>query len=85
MFSSWFVSLKELDNNSNGLPWYENQHVKSLEDRRIPTELLQTVDAERYFLFHRAELEAKQKQLELKKNFREMLAKSVDVSVKNSY
>ena len=51
-----------------------------MEDRRIPYDLMQTPDAERYFLFHRQDLEAKQRQVELKEMFREALVNSSEVS-----
>uniref|UniRef100_H2XRD5 Rho GTPase-activating protein 35 n=1 Tax=Ciona intestinalis TaxID=7719 RepID=H2XRD5_CIOIN len=62
------------------VPWYEHKHINSLEDRRIPYELLLTLEAEQIFRFHRQELEVVQRRCEVKDKFREMLAHSPQVT-----
>nr|CAB3222851.1 rho GTPase-activating protein 35 [Phallusia mammillata] len=79
-FESWIIPSEELHIYGTGLPWYETEHMSSLEDRRIPFELLQTAEAERMFDIHRKELEAKQHRLELKKQFRDLLVESPQVT-----
>ena len=73
--------MEDLNDGANGVPWYENPHVNSLEDRRIPFELLQTAEAERQFLFHRQDLEAMRRRSEMKASFRKMLSQSTEVSL----
>ncbi|CAK8692908.1 unnamed protein product [Clavelina lepadiformis] len=81
-YNNWIITLDYTASVSNDetTPWYEHPHISSMDDRRIPYELLLTVDAERHFLFHRQDLEAKQRKSETKLNFREMLTQSGQVT-----
>nr|XP_018670541.1 rho GTPase-activating protein 35 isoform X1 [Ciona intestinalis]XP_026693614.1 rho GTPase-activating protein 35 isoform X2 [Ciona intestinalis] len=82
-FDSWIVSLDSINSDTGGrpvVPWYEHKHINSLEDRRIPYELLLTLEAEQIFRFHRQELEVVQRRCEVKDKFREMLAHSPQVT-----
>ena len=65
--------------DNNPPPWFENKHVSSLDDRRIPDELLLTAEAERMFLYHRQALEAKRRRAAIKADFKEKLARSPQV------
>lgn len=73
---SWVI---DLETSCNGVPWYENNHKNSLEDRRIPKELLQSLDAENLYLKHKQDLEIKQRREEMKLQFKDMLLKSTQV------
>jgi len=62
------------------MPWFETEHMHSLEDRRIPEELLRTPEAEKIFADHWKALEIKQRRVELKQKFRNLLAEAPQVT-----
>ena len=64
---------------NNRLPWFENKHISSLDDRRIPDELLLTAEAQRMFLYHQQAVEAKKRRAAIKTDFKEKLARSPQV------
>uniref|UniRef100_A0A668UVY1 Rho GTPase-activating protein 35 n=1 Tax=Oreochromis aureus TaxID=47969 RepID=A0A668UVY1_OREAU len=68
-FTHWFVVLEDS-------PWEDTSHIDNMEDERIPSDLLETAEAEEIFNAHLEHLRNECKRAEMRQEFKQRLASS---------
>ncbi|XP_030602929.1 rho GTPase-activating protein 35 [Archocentrus centrarchus] len=68
-FTHWFVVLEDS-------PWEDTSHIDNMEDERIPSDLLETAEAEEIFNAHLEHLRNECKRAEMRQEFKQKLASS---------
>ncbi|XP_077447785.1 rho GTPase-activating protein 35 [Stigmatopora argus] len=68
-FAHWFVVLEDS-------PWEDTSHIDNMEDERIPSDLLETDEAEELFNAHLEHLRNECRRAEMRLEFRRKLASS---------
>uniref|UniRef100_A0A1A8NZL1 Rho GTPase-activating protein 35 n=1 Tax=Nothobranchius rachovii TaxID=451742 RepID=A0A1A8NZL1_9TELE len=68
-FTHWFVVLEDS-------PWEDTSHIDNMEDERIPSDLLETGEAEDIFNAHLEHLRNECRRAELRQEFKQKLASS---------
>uniref|UniRef100_A0A8C3AG58 Rho GTPase-activating protein 35 n=1 Tax=Cyclopterus lumpus TaxID=8103 RepID=A0A8C3AG58_CYCLU len=68
-FAHWFVVLEDS-------PWEDTSHIDNMEDERIPSDLLETAEAEDIFNVHLAHLRNECRRAEMRLEFKHKLASS---------
>ncbi|XP_030069640.1 rho GTPase-activating protein 5 [Microcaecilia unicolor] len=72
-FNLWFVVLEKT-------PWDETDHVDKVSDRRIPFDLLCTLEAEKIYQNHVQHLISEKRRVEMKEKFKKNLEKITFIS-----
>ncbi|XP_073433939.1 rho GTPase-activating protein 5 [Dendrobates tinctorius] len=67
-FSLWFVMLDKT-------PWDQSDHIDKVTDRRVPFDLLCTLDSEKVYQSHVQHLVSERRRLEMKAKFKKTLEK----------
>ncbi|KAG5857473.1 hypothetical protein ANANG_G00019830 [Anguilla anguilla] len=65
-FQFWFVDLEHT-------PWDETDHIDKVNDRRVPFDLLRTVEGERIYQNHVQHLISEKRRVEMKEKFKKTL------------
>uniref|UniRef100_A0A1A8JBB2 Rho GTPase-activating protein 35 n=1 Tax=Nothobranchius kuhntae TaxID=321403 RepID=A0A1A8JBB2_NOTKU len=68
-FTHWFVVLEDS-------PWEDTSHIDNMEDERIPSDLLETGEAEDIFNAHLEHLRNECRRAEIRQEFKQKLASS---------
>uniref|UniRef100_A0A3B3Y5B6 Rho GTPase-activating protein 35 n=1 Tax=Poecilia mexicana TaxID=48701 RepID=A0A3B3Y5B6_9TELE len=68
-FTHWFVVLEDS-------PWEDTSHIDNMEDERIPSDLLETAEAEDIFNAHLEHLRNECRRAEIRQEFKQKLASS---------
>ncbi|XP_040908231.1 rho GTPase-activating protein 35 [Toxotes jaculatrix] len=68
-FAHWFVVLEDS-------PWEDTSHIDNMEDERIPSDLLETAEAEDIFNAHLEHLRNECRRAEMRLEFKQKLASS---------
>uniref|UniRef100_A0A3Q3X0G6 Rho GTPase-activating protein 35 n=1 Tax=Mola mola TaxID=94237 RepID=A0A3Q3X0G6_MOLML len=68
-FAHWFVVLEDS-------PWEDTSHIDNMEDERIPSDLLETAEAEEIFNAHLEHLRNECRRAEMRLEFKQKLASS---------
>uniref|UniRef100_A0A3Q1G6X1 Rho GTPase-activating protein 35 n=1 Tax=Acanthochromis polyacanthus TaxID=80966 RepID=A0A3Q1G6X1_9TELE len=68
-FAHWFVVLEDS-------PWEDTSHIDNMEDERIPSDLLETAEAEELFNAHLEHLRNECRRAEMRQEFKQKLASS---------
>uniref|UniRef100_A0A3Q3K685 Rho GTPase-activating protein 35 n=1 Tax=Monopterus albus TaxID=43700 RepID=A0A3Q3K685_MONAL len=68
-FGHWFVVLEDS-------PWEDTSHIDNMEDERIPSDLLETAEAEEIFNAHLEHLRNECRRAEMRLEFKQKLASS---------
>ncbi|XP_075469278.1 rho GTPase-activating protein 5 [Ascaphus truei] len=77
-FSLWFVML-------DGTPWDQSDHIDKMNDRRVPFDLLCTLEAEKLYQNHVQHLISEKRRLEMKEKFKKTLEKTLFISPGQSW
>lgn len=72
-FAHWFVVLEDS-------PWEDTSHIDNMEDERIPSDLLETGEAEDIFNAHLEHLRNESRRAEIRLEFKQKLASSLFVT-----
>ncbi|KAM4662618.1 rho GTPase-activating protein 5 [Discoglossus pictus] len=67
-FNLWFVMLEKT-------PWDQSDHIDKINDRRVPFDLLCTLEAEKVYQNHVQQLISEKRRLEMKEKFKKTLEK----------
>ncbi|XP_026085471.1 LOW QUALITY PROTEIN: rho GTPase-activating protein 5 [Carassius auratus] len=65
-FQYYFIELEQT-------PWYETDHLDKTEDRRVPFDILKTMEGERIYQNHVQHLISEKRRLEMKEKFKKTL------------
>ncbi len=65
-FQYYFIELEQS-------PWYETDHLNKTDDRRVPFDILKTMEGERIYQNHVQHLISEKRRLEMKEKFKKTL------------
>ncbi|KAM8920963.1 rho GTPase-activating protein 5 [Pelodytes ibericus] len=72
-FSAWFVMLEKT-------PWDQTDHIDKVNDRRLPFDMLCTLEAEKVYQSHVQHLVSEKRRVEMKEKFKKTLEKIAFIS-----